>query len=61
MQEFEGNLFDSVHFPDSLKAYPFQGNGVYLMYGKVVEEFGYAMLEVSKLARMPIYKNPLEN
>ncbi len=59
--DFEGNLFDSVHFPDSLKAYPFQGNGVYLMYGKVVEEFGYAMLEVSKLARMPIYKNPLEN
>ncbi|RLD64101.1 MAG: DNA polymerase III subunit alpha [Bacteroidetes bacterium] len=59
--DFEGNLFDSVHFPDSLKAYPFQGNGVYLMYGKVVEEFGYAMLEISKLVRMPIYKNPLEN
>jgi len=57
----KGNLFDSVHFPNSLKYYPFQGDGIYLMYGKVVEEFGYAMLEVSKLARMPIHKNPLED
>ena len=56
----EGNLYDSVHFPNSLKYYPFQGNGVYLMYGKVVEEFGYAMLEVSKLARITITPNPLE-
>ena len=54
-----GNLFDSVHFPNSLNHYPFQGNGLYLIYGKVVEEFGYAMLEVSKLARMPIIENPL--
>ena len=56
----EGNLYDSVHFPNSLKYYPFQGDGLYLMYGKVVEEFGYAMLEVSKLARLPIIENPLE-
>ena len=56
----EGNLYDSVHFPNSLKYYPFQGNGIYLMFGKVVEEFGYAMLEVSKLARLSIKPNPLE-
>jgi DNA polymerase-3 subunit alpha len=56
----EGNLYDSVHFPNSLKYYPFQGDGLYLMYGKVVEEFGYAMLEVSKLARLAIIENPLE-
>jgi len=57
----KGNLFDSVHFPNSLKHYPFQGNGVYLMFGKVVEEFGYAMIEVVKLARLSIRTNPLEN
>ncbi|MCK5856078.1 MAG: DNA polymerase III subunit alpha [Bacteroidales bacterium] len=56
----EGNLYDSVHFPNSLKHYPFQGNGLYLMYGKVVEEFGYAMLEVYKLARLSIKPNPLD-
>ncbi len=56
----EGNLYDSVHFPNSLKYYPFQGDGLYLMYGKVVEEFGYAMLEVSKLARLAIRENLLE-
>jgi len=56
----KGNLFDSVHFPNSLKHYPFQGDGLYLMYGKVVEEFGYAMLEVEKLARLSILENPLE-
>ena len=56
----KGNLFDSVHFPNSLKHYPFEGDGLYLMYGKVVEEFGYAMLEVEKLARLSILENPLE-
>ena len=56
----KGNLYDSVHFPNSLKYYPFHGNGLYIMYGKVVEEFGYAMLEVLKLARLTITANPLE-
>ncbi len=57
----EGNLFDSIHFPDSLKKYPFRGDGIYLMYGKVVEEFQYAMLEVVKLARLSIRPNPVES
>lgn len=55
----EGNLFDSVHFPDSLKNYPFRGDGIYLMLGKVVEEFGYASLQVEKLAKMPLKPNPV--
>lgn len=53
-----GELFDTVHFPPSLKAYPFQGAGVYLMLGKVVEEFGYPTLEVEKMARMPMKADP---
>ncbi len=57
--DVERKLFDSVHFPDSLKKYPFSGKGVYLMYGKIVEEFGYAMIEVQKLARLPVQENPL--
>ncbi len=49
----EGRFFDTVHFPDSLKKYPFTGYGVYLIEGKVVEEFGYPSVEVRKLARLP--------
>lgn len=47
-----GEAFDTVHFPSSLKVYPFQGDGVYLLYGKVTEEFGQASLEVEKMAKM---------
>ena len=47
-----GESFDTVHFPLSLKTYPFQGDGVYLLYGKVTEEFGQPVLEVEKMAKM---------
>ena len=57
--DHEGNLFDSVHFPDSLKNFPFRGDGIYLMMGKVVDEFGYASLQVEKLAKLPLKANPL--
>ncbi len=48
-----GEFFDTVHFPPSLKKYPFTGQGVYLIEGKVVEEFGYPSVDVEKLARLP--------
>lgn len=47
-----GEAFDTVHFPQVLQQWPFQGDGVYLMLGKVTEEFGQASLEVEKMARM---------
>ena len=53
-----GNFFDTVHFPDSLKNYPFKGPGIYLVLGKVVEEFGFPSLEVEKMARLPYLPNP---
>jgi len=48
-----GEFFDTVHFPPSLQKYPFTGQGVYLIEGKVVEEFGYPSVEVYKLGRLP--------
>jgi hypothetical protein len=54
----QGEFFDTVHFPDSLRKYPFTGYGVYLIEGKVVEEFGFASVEVSKLARLPYKPDP---
>jgi len=50
----EGNYFDTTHFPQSLKLYPFKGAGTYLILGKVVEEFGYPSLEVEKMAKLPV-------
>ncbi len=54
----EGEFFDTVHFPASLKNYPFKGNGVYLVLGKVVEEFGFPSIEVQKMARLPFIPDP---
>ncbi|MDO8896947.1 MAG: DNA polymerase III subunit alpha [Bacteroidales bacterium] len=56
--DYAGELFDTVHFPPTLKTYPFQGSGMYLLLGKIVEEFGYPMLEVEKMARMPLKADP---
>lgn len=54
----EGEFFDSVNFPDSLKDYPFTGRGVYLILGKITEEFGHPSIEVHKMQRLPQKADP---
>ncbi|MDY0104239.1 MAG: DNA polymerase III subunit alpha [Lentimicrobium sp.] len=54
----DGFFFDTVHFPDISKAWPFRGRGVYLLLGKVVEEFGFPSIEVSKMAKLPLKSDP---
>ena len=56
--DVDGEFFDTVHFPDSLAVYPFKGYGVYLILGKVTEEFGFASLTVEKLAKLPFKPDP---
>jgi DNA-directed DNA polymerase III PolC len=56
--DYAGNYFDTTHFSASLKHYPFKGSGTYLILGKVTEEFGYASLEVEKMARLPVRPDP---
>ncbi len=56
--DVHGEFFDSVHFPDSLKNYPFRGGGVYLLLGKIVQEFGHPSMEVEKMAKLPIVEDP---
>lgn len=53
-----GEMFDTVHYANVLKTYSFQGDGMYLLYGKVVDDFGYPLLEVEKMAKMPYLQNP---
>ena len=52
-----GEFFDTVHFPATLKDHPFRGDGIYLILGKVVEEFRFPSLEVEKMAKLP-YRSP---
>ena len=56
--DVHGEFFDTVHFPPSLKNYPFRGDGMYLLLGTIVEEFGFPSLEIMKMAKMPFQANP---
>ena len=58
--DHRGEFFDTTHFPDSLRKYPFRGHGVYLILGKIVSEFGYSSIEVEKLAKLPLQSDPRE-
>lgn len=57
--DFEGNFFDTTHFPHSAPSSPFRGKGCYLILGKVVEDFGYASIEVQRFAKLEIVQNPV--
>jgi DNA-directed DNA polymerase III PolC len=55
----QGEFFDTVHFPDIAARYPFRGRGFYEITGKVVEDFGVYVIEVSKMTKLPmIHKRP---
>lgn len=56
-----GEFFDTVHFPNSLKQYPFRGHGVYLLLGKITEEFSFPSITVQKLAKLPIKGDPRDD
>jgi DNA-directed DNA polymerase III PolC len=47
-----GDLFDTVHFPQSIAKYPFSGRGCYVIKGTVVEDFGVPSVEVSHMERI---------
>ena len=56
--DMHGEFFDTVHFHDSLKDYPFRGQGIYLIQGTINEEFGFSSVTVEKLAKLPLKKDP---
>lgn len=56
----EGNVFDTVHFPDVARRYPFRGRGFYEIHGKVTEDFGVAVIEVSEMRRSAIVNKRAE-
>jgi DNA polymerase III alpha subunit len=56
--DHKGHFFDTIHFPPSLVASPFQGKGCYIIQGTIVEEFGFPSIEVEKMDRLPYVSDP---
>jgi len=52
-----GKFFDTTHFPNFLKQFPFRGKGVYAIEGKVVEDFDFPGIEVIRMERLPFVKD----
>ncbi|MBC7486274.1 MAG: DNA polymerase III subunit alpha [Cytophagaceae bacterium] len=55
----KSKTFDTVHFPPSLKRYPFKGKGFYKLTGKISEEFNYPTLEVDYMEKLPIVQKQI--
>ncbi len=52
-----GDVFDSVHFPRKGKTRIYFGDGIYLLEGKVVSEFGCSSLEVNRIKQLPFQED----
>ena len=55
--DLQGDFFDTVIFPSTAEKYAFEGIGVYLIRGKVVEEYDFLSLETISMERLGV-KNP---
>jgi error-prone DNA polymerase len=54
----EGQFFDTAHFADCLRQYPFQGGGCYLLLGRVEVDYHFPTITISKMAKMPFIADP---
>lgn len=53
-----GDYFDTAHFANSLKGYPFKGGGCYLLLGRVEVDFHFPTVVISKMEKMPFVPDP---
>lgn len=53
-----GEYLDTVHFPPIAKKFPFRGKGIYLIQGKVMEEFDCITIEVSQMRKVKVIEDP---
>lgn len=52
-----GRYFDTVHFPDTFRKFPFRGKGCYLLEGKIVLDFGFPGLELMDMEKLAYVKD----
>ncbi|WP_108805280.1 DNA polymerase III subunit alpha [Aquimarina sp. Aq107] len=53
-----GDVFDTVLFPPIQEKYKLRHKGVYRMYGKVVQEFGFLSIEIIKIVKQDYIQDP---
>jgi DNA polymerase-3 subunit alpha len=58
--DVNGDVFDTVHFPNSTKAFPFRGRGFYEMKGKVTEDFGVFALDVHSMEKLSMINKKMD-
>ena len=56
--DLDGTYWDSAHFPDCLERFPFQGPGCYVITGKVVIDYHFPTLEVSRMKHLKMKADP---
>jgi DNA-directed DNA polymerase III PolC len=54
----EGHFFDSMHFPESLRKWPFKGRGIYRICGVVTDDFGVLSVDVVTMEKMAYVADP---
>ncbi|KQK26125.1 DNA polymerase III subunit alpha [Chryseobacterium aquaticum] len=54
----EGEYFDTAHFPDSLRKFPFKEGGIYLLLGTVEVDYHFPTITIIKMAKMPLIADP---
>lgn len=54
----EGEFLDTVHFPYIAQHFPFRGRGMYLIKGRVVEEFDTYSIEVQEMEKLSYKSDP---
>ncbi|RFS21013.1 DNA polymerase III subunit alpha [Chitinophaga silvatica] len=52
----EGSYIDTVHFPDSLKKYPLQKSGFYILEGKVISDYDVLSLDINKMQKIGYFE-----
>jgi len=52
--DVQGEVFDTVHFPNSARKFPFRGRGFYRLKGKVIEDFGVYSIDVHWMDKLPM-------
>lgn len=48
----QGFFFDTNHFPEATRNFPFRGKGCYRIRGKVAEEFGFYSINVQEMRKL---------
>lgn len=59
--DYEGVIFDTVHFPEIARKYSIRTNGVYLITGKVVDDLDYLSIVVEKIKFQNLLPDPRQS